>query len=541
MTKKIIAAVAVTGILLTGAAYAENTAIVNNEQAKVTLNFECSGADYALVMIKHRTSGAYIYASQMPVSDGVMSGTVPFDGGSDGGYYDVIVTDNNKKGYDAEFFYMSKDYEQQLLEDIDELRLRTDDNRDDDLLKLMSDNLIIFQYDTKKLEELNDKVALCDIMLSKSYSSVDTFAQDFRDNLDNLLKIQEKNIARDAYNNASVSTMTSVLQTYKEMFGIQLNETYMQYADTVNAILVSKDVTDVSEIAGAFEAAMAIPYINEAKRADLLNTINKYDSHLGIYGMITALDSGTQTVVLKHIEQRFYRNVEEIKNDIETVSREYIASGIVPNIPTQKEDGDTITIPHAWTDPVNRPQIIQDMVTDSDLVFYDLGNVLWAKESILGLYEMGIVNGRGEKEFAPDAEITRAEFAKMLVEAFEKNDNTAEAFADVSAEDWFYDYVMRARSAGIMQGDEYNNCMPYSPVSRQDAAVMIYRCISLNAAEISDTFADDGEIKDYAKEAVYCMRDKGIINGMENNNFNPLGTATRAQCAKMLYSALNLK
>ena len=48
-------------------------------------------------------------------------------------------------------------------------------------------------------------------------------------------------------------------------------------------------------------------------------------------------------------------------------------------------------------------------------------------------------------------------------------------------------------------------------------------------------FADDANISDYAKEAVYALKAMGVVEGVGNNEFMPKGTVTKAQAAKMVY------
>ncbi len=52
------------------------------------------------------------------------------------------------------------------------------------------------------------------------------------------------------------------------------------------------------------------------------------------------------------------------------------------------------------------------------------------------------------------------------------------------------------------------------------------------------TFADDGEIAEYAKESISALQCAGIVNGVENNFFNPNGIVTRAMAAKVIYGLL---
>ncbi len=57
----------------------------------------------------------------------------------------------------------------------------------------------------------------------------------------------------------------------------------------------------------------------------------------------------------------------------------------------------------------------------------------------------------------------------------------------------------------------------------------------LNGAAI-DSFTDDGDISDYAKDSVYALKNLGLINGMGDGSFYAEGNATRAQTAQILYS-----
>ena len=48
-------------------------------------------------------------------------------------------------------------------------------------------------------------------------------------------------------------------------------------------------------------------------------------------------------------------------------------------------------------------------------------------------------------------------------------------------------------------------------------------------------FTDRDQIADYAKQAVEQMQKMGIVNGYSDGSFNPQGTATRAEAAKIIY------
>ena len=64
-------------------------------------------------------------------------------------------------------------------------------------------------------------------------------------------------------------------------------------------------------------------------------------------------------------------------------------------------------------------------------------------------------------------------------------------------------------------------------------ATMMTRAINrlgiVTTVEVEETFSDDKEISDWAKESVYFMNEKNIIIGVGNNRFSAKNTATREQ------------
>ena len=56
----------------------------------------------------------------------------------------------------------------------------------------------------------------------------------------------------------------------------------------------------------------------------------------------------------------------------------------------------------------------------------------------------------------------------------------------------------------------------------------------------AEAFADDSDIADYAKDAVYYLRNKGIISGTDNGNYEPLRIMTRAEAAVVVNNIIKL-
>jgi hypothetical protein len=174
--------------------------------------------------------------------------------------------------------------------------------------------------------------------------------------------------------------------------------------------------------------------------------------------------------------------------------------------------------------------------------FVDLGSVSWAEEAINGLAAKGVVSGKSDTEFAPNDNVTRAEFAKILVGAFGLSGlQTTADFTDVSEDDWFYNYVAVAYGMGVITGYDDGTFGPNDLITRQDMAVMVDRAasaIGVTLENVNDavSFEDANQIADYAQSAVTKLQKAGIINGTSDTTFSPLDNATRAQAAKILYS-----
>lgn len=172
--------------------------------------------------------------------------------------------------------------------------------------------------------------------------------------------------------------------------------------------------------------------------------------------------------------------------------------------------------------------------------FSDMQNFDWAKEAVEALYDEKIVSGVGDNKFEPSREVTREEFVKMLAEAFKIPQSDEKInFSDVSESDWFAPYVFAAVASGTVRGISEDLFGTGKSITRADMAVMAYRAAGLSKAD-GKTFADDGEIPDYAKEAVYALNAAGIISGTGDNKFSPAASANRAEAAKIIYMLKNL-
>ena len=173
--------------------------------------------------------------------------------------------------------------------------------------------------------------------------------------------------------------------------------------------------------------------------------------------------------------------------------------------------------------------------------FQDLDSVEWARTAINGLAMRGMISGRDQYTFDPNANITRAEYCQILMGAINAlGANGESTFADVPSTAWYYNAVSVASQLGIVSGYGDGNFGPNDLITRQDMALMTYKTAqimnkSLEPVNAEITFEDSHEISDYAFEAVMTLQKAGIINGMTDTTFEPHSNATRAQSAKVIF------
>ena len=179
---------------------------------------------------------------------------------------------------------------------------------------------------------------------------------------------------------------------------------------------------------------------------------------------------------------------------------------------------------------------------DSENVrFTDLGAHAWASDAINSLADKGIIKGTSETTFSPGNDITRADFAILLVRAFEKTSDNTENFADVSESDYFARELAVARNTGIVGGIGDNKFAPRENIKRCDMMLMVYRVIKdklVGADIIRPEYEDFADVPEYAKEAVSALIGAGLVNG-KNGLIAPNDRTTRAEVAVLLNRILN--
>ena len=156
----------------------------------------------------------------------------------------------------------------------------------------------------------------------------------------------------------------------------------------------------------------------------------------------------------------------------------------------------------------------------------------WAREQVDSAAIKGLMPDCLGDDFTEN--ITRAEFAALAVELYEAmSGETAPAPGESPFSDTNDPVIIQANALGIVGGMGDGTFAPDKLVTREQAALMLSRVYTKLGGEIPQvegtTFADNGEISNWAMDAVAFMADQEIVNGVGGNKFDPQGNASIEQ------------
>lgn len=260
--------------------------------------------------------------------------------------------------------------------------------------------------------------------------------------------------------------------------------------------------------------------------------------------------------------------VVETKNGTATVSPEKAASGAtvtvkpepaegykVKSVTAVKADGTNVPVDekaYTFTMPASAVKVTVEFEegknepsvdpTPADDKFADVADDFWAAKDIYTLKDAGIIGGKSATEFDPEGDVTRAEFAKMVVGLFGyKATSDAVNFEDCKAEDWFTPYVAAGVEAGVIKGVSDTEFAPNATITREDACTILGRALNKVAQSNELKFTDADKVAEYAAPYVALLSELGYVNGYVDGSFAPTNNITRAEAAKIIAGIYNAK
>lgn len=332
----------------------------------------------------------------------------------------------------------------------------------------------------------------------------------------------------------------SFVTTYKTKLTAQTRSSF-------TALFQGKDLQSAKDLQQVFQETVFLSLVNHIQNwSDILYAIEHHGEDMALDMAAYQRYSKKDTLAVELAKKSPFSSVSDFG---EALSK--LASKPVPP-PTPRPSGGGgggggivssggQTLPPIPSDTFSP----QPTAQPSAPLFDDLASVPWAKESIEALAEKGVLSGTGPKTFEPEREILREEFVKMLVSAFDiETADATSSFTDVPAGSWFSPYAAAAQEAGLIQGYPDGRLGAGERLTREEMMTLAYRTANYKGISLPDKaeelFSDDNEIAGFAKEAVYAMKNAGIVSGMEDGSFAPKQPCTRAQAAKILYGLITL-
>ena len=163
--------------------------------------------------------------------------------------------------------------------------------------------------------------------------------------------------------------------------------------------------------------------------------------------------------------------------------------------------------------------------------FTDVTPDKWYYDFVETVAEKGLFAGNGDGTFAPENNMTYAEFLAVL---FQFSGDTLPAN---SGPNWYDNHVQWAKNSGVIPSAMLAGFDPEAAITRQDMAALFGTFLSLydySAEPVnsgSPSFSDEGSIADYAKGGVALCYQLGIMNGNDDGTFAPGSNAIRAEVA----------
>ncbi|WP_415841069.1 S-layer homology domain-containing protein, partial [Paenibacillus typhae] len=173
----------------------------------------------------------------------------------------------------------------------------------------------------------------------------------------------------------------------------------------------------------------------------------------------------------------------------------------------------------------------------------------WAKDAVNNMGSRMVVTGTGDELFSPDRDITRAEFAAIIVRGLGlRLETSGGSFTDVKQADWYSSAIQTAYKYGLITGYEDGSFRPNDKITREQAMLIVSKAMKLtglsekiaeqSASHVLGEFSDAGNVANWSLNGVADSISAGIIAGRSANSLAPKAYITRAEVATMMQRLL---
>lgn len=187
----------------------------------------------------------------------------------------------------------------------------------------------------------------------------------------------------------------------------------------------------------------------------------------------------------------------------------------------------------SWTVTAGEPLPAQ-------LPFIDVSRSAWYYEDVSYVYQRELFNGSSPTQFAPEDKMQRCMMTTVLHRLAGKPAGEYSAvFRDIPDGQWYTEGTVWAGRTGVVSGVGDELFDPFSNVTRQQIAVILYNYAVRMGYDVSvsaelSQFSDVGAVASWGRSAISWAVGAEIINGRDGA-LAPDGDATRAEVAAMLH------
>lgn len=173
--------------------------------------------------------------------------------------------------------------------------------------------------------------------------------------------------------------------------------------------------------------------------------------------------------------------------------------------------------------------------------FYDVDKHNWARKYIEELTSLGLLRPVTAENYNPEANVTRAEYAKVLylLKGLDmKNVDLSKGykFSDI-ANHPFVEYIQLVGQTGLMIGTSPTEFSPQESLTREQlvAALVILEGLTVPEKALKSRFKDVA-VSRWSSKYIEVAVDNGLINGYNDGTFDPKRAITRAEFSKIVYN-----
>ncbi|MHB1842052.1 MAG: S-layer homology domain-containing protein [Sulfobacillus sp.] len=181
-------------------------------------------------------------------------------------------------------------------------------------------------------------------------------------------------------------------------------------------------------------------------------------------------------------------------------------------------------------------------VTAGGLPYADVGATSWEQPAVAALYARGdfaTIPGWTGSDFLPAQPVTRGEFVALLLNVLQIHATASSPFSDVAASSWYAGAVGEAYSLGLVNGTSATTFSPNATLTRAQLAALLVRAFALSDSGARFSYQDVSTGAWYYLPLTLAWQ-VGLLKGVTTTTMVPNGTTTRAQVATVLNRVLTL-